>query len=166
MGKQNVQAEKVYYPQRQWFRRLTLRALALRRHFPIRLRSWGYERWPFVVTFPLDNEADVSPSSSLSDEITKLTLRALALRQSEWRRANANFSFKETVVQRRWQSETWKFGFTKRVDEGRITTVKARRFNSFDKTNFFFRNHHARPRETGYCHFKIHDGAVKEKNVT
>ena len=30
---------------------------------------------------------------------------------------------KEAVVLRRWDSETWKFGFIKRVDKGRITTV-------------------------------------------
>ena len=31
---------------------------------------------------------------------------------------------KETVVLRWWESETWKFGFIKRVDKGRIITVK------------------------------------------
>jgi len=31
---------------------------------------------------------------------------------------------KETVVLRCWESETWKLGFIKRVDKGRITTVK------------------------------------------
>ena len=31
---------------------------------------------------------------------------------------------KETVVLHRWESETCKFVFIKRVDEGRITTVK------------------------------------------
>ena len=31
---------------------------------------------------------------------------------------------KETVAQCRWESETWKFGFTKRIEKGRITTVK------------------------------------------
>ena len=30
---------------------------------------------------------------------------------------------KETVVLRRWESETGKFGFIKRVDKGRITIV-------------------------------------------
>ena len=30
----------------------------------------------------------------------------------------------ETVVLRRWESETQKFGFIKWVDKGRITTVK------------------------------------------
>ena len=30
---------------------------------------------------------------------------------------------KETVVLHRWESETGKLGFTKRVDKGRITTV-------------------------------------------
>ena len=39
-----------------------------------------------------------------------------------WR--NKFLNSKETVVQRRWESETWKFGFIKRVDKGRITTVK------------------------------------------
>ena len=40
--------------------KLTFRALALRRRFPIRSRSWLFERWPFVVSFRLDYEADVS----------------------------------------------------------------------------------------------------------
>ena len=31
---------------------------------------------------------------------------------------------KETVVLRRWEAEKWKFGFVKRLDKGRITTVK------------------------------------------
>ena len=31
---------------------------------------------------------------------------------------------KETVVLRRWESDTCKFGVNKRVDESRITTVK------------------------------------------
>ena len=31
---------------------------------------------------------------------------------------------KETVVQRRWERSEQKFGFNKRVDKGRITTVK------------------------------------------
>ena len=63
---------------------MTVRALALRRHFPIRLRSWRFERQPFVVTLRLDYDDDVSrvsPSSSLSDYITKTIVRALALRR-------------------------------------------------------------------------------------
>ena len=32
-------------------------------------------------------------------------------------------SYKETVELRRWESKTGKFGFIKRVDKGRITTV-------------------------------------------
>ena len=31
---------------------------------------------------------------------------------------------KETVVLRQWERGTWKIGFIKRVDKGRITTVK------------------------------------------
>ena len=31
---------------------------------------------------------------------------------------------KQTVVLRRWDSEILKFGFNKRVDKGRITSVK------------------------------------------
>ena len=31
---------------------------------------------------------------------------------------------KETVVLRQWESETWKFGFIKRVDKSQITTMK------------------------------------------
>ena len=56
--------------QREEITKLTFRALALRRHFPIRLRRWRSERQHFVVTFRLDYEVDVSsvrPSSALSD---------------------------------------------------------------------------------------------------
>ena len=55
--------------------KLTFPTLALRRHSPIRLWSWGFQRWAFVVTCQSDYEADVpnvGPSSSLSDKITKL----------------------------------------------------------------------------------------------
>ena len=48
------------------------------------LRSGHLERQPFVVTFRLDYEDDVSSvctSSSLSDQITNRTFRALALRR-------------------------------------------------------------------------------------
>ena len=38
---------------------MTFRELVLRRHFPIRLRRWRFERWPFVVTFRLNYEDDV-----------------------------------------------------------------------------------------------------------
>ena len=31
---------------------------------------------------------------------------------------------KKSVVLSRWDSETWKFGFMKRADKGRITIVK------------------------------------------
>ena len=37
---------------------------------------------------------------------------------------NKSLVSKEPVVLRRWESEKGKFGFIKRVDEGRITTVK------------------------------------------
>ena len=84
----------------------TFWAYALRRHFPIRLRWWRSESYPFVITFRLDYEDDVSrvsPSSSISDYIMRLTLRALALRHSLWRRTNArNVSY---VI-----SSRWKFG--------------------------------------------------------
>ena len=64
--------------------KLAFRALALRRHFPIRLRRWSFERSPFVVTFRFGYEngvSSVSPSSLLSDLITKRAFRALALRR-------------------------------------------------------------------------------------
>ena len=51
-----------------------------------RLRSWRFERSPFVVTCRLHYEADVSsvrPSSSLADRITKLKFRALGICPSE-----------------------------------------------------------------------------------
>ena len=57
---------------------------ALRRHFPIRLRSWRFECSHFVVTFWLDCKDDVSnvrPSSSLSDKTTKMTFWVFALRR-------------------------------------------------------------------------------------
>ena len=71
---------------RKYITKLSFWVLAIRRHFPIRLRSWGFQRWPFVVTCQSDYEADVlsvGPSSSLSDKITKLTFRAWAFRQSK-----------------------------------------------------------------------------------
>ena len=40
---------------RSWFR-----AFAFHRHFPIRIRSWRFERSPFVVNNPLHYEVDVS----------------------------------------------------------------------------------------------------------
>ena len=43
--------------------------------------------------------------------------------------------FKETVWQRRWESET-KFGFIKRVDKGWITTVKDLENWRFDGSPF------------------------------
>ena len=49
--------------------RLTFRVLVLRRHLPIRLRRWRFQCSPFV--------------GALSDYITKMTFRALTLRQSE-----------------------------------------------------------------------------------
>ena len=48
--------------------KLTLRALALLRYFPIRLRRLRLERQPFLITFGLDYEDDVtsvSPSSAI-----------------------------------------------------------------------------------------------------
>ena len=50
--------------------KLTFRAFALRRHFPIRLRRWRFKRSSGVVTFRLGYEDDVlsvRPASSLSD---------------------------------------------------------------------------------------------------
>ena len=38
--------------------------------------------------------------------------------------ANKFLVSKETVVLRRWERSKQKFGFTKRVDKGEITTVK------------------------------------------
>ena len=37
---------------------------------------------------------------------------------------------KENVALRRWESETWKFGFTKWVDKGLITPWKIRKASS------------------------------------
>ena len=79
---------------------MTLRALALRRHFPISLRSWRFERQPFVVSFRLAYKAyvpSVSPSP-LCDKLTKLTFQALALRQSEW--SKYSFSWRANTRKR------------------------------------------------------------------
>ena len=49
--------------------KMTFRAIARRRRFPIRLQRWLFERSPGVVTFRLDYEDDVSivrPSSELT----------------------------------------------------------------------------------------------------
>ena len=40
------------------------------------------------------------------------------------------------MVLRRWESETWKFGFIKRVEEGRITTVKDLQSLRFERYPF------------------------------
>ena len=65
-----------------------------------RKRSWRFERSPFVVTFRLDHENDVSsvsPLSSFSDQITKMTFRALALRRNL------------PIRLRRWHFELYRF---------------------------------------------------------
>ena len=72
-------------------------SVSLRRHLPIRLRSWRFERSSFVVTCRLYYDADgssVSLWSALADYITKLTVRAFALRQSKWTNTqNVSFVF-------------------------------------------------------------------------
>lgn len=45
---------------------------------------------------------------------------------------------KENVVLRRWECETWQFGFIKRVDEGRIATVRGLESWRFERLPFDF----------------------------
>ena len=47
--------------------KLTFRGLTLCRQFPIRLRSWRFEGWHFVVAFRLDYEADVTRVGPFSE---------------------------------------------------------------------------------------------------
>ena len=51
--------------------KLTFRAFALRRHLPIRLRSWRFEGSSFVVTCRLDYEAEVASLNPSSFALTK-----------------------------------------------------------------------------------------------
>ena len=50
---------------------MRFRAFALRRHLPIRLRRWGFERSPFVVILRLDYEDYVSSVSPSPFALTK-----------------------------------------------------------------------------------------------
>ena len=45
---------------------MTFQAFVRRRHFPIRLRRWRFERSSCVVTFRLDYEADVTSARNAS----------------------------------------------------------------------------------------------------
>ena len=70
--------------------KMTFRALAFRRLFPIRLRRWSFERSSFVVFFRLDYEDDVSSVCS-SSSLFPIRLR-------------------------RWRFERWPFVVTCRLD--------------------------------------------------
>ena len=66
-------------------------------------------------------------SNKISPAMNKQTVRechSIAVAPKSCTLKNEFLVSKEAAVLRQWESETWKFGFIKRVDKGRITSVK------------------------------------------